>query len=646
MDAKFLGPQGVSLDSGGSLYVADCDCDPDGSGFSYIRKISPSGIITTVAGNGTCCAPPGDGGPATSAQLEGAGAVAVDAAGNVFIADSWNFRVRKVSPDGIINTVAGVGNHGPPPPSGDGGPATAVQLGQPLGVTVDAGGNLFIVESSQIRKVSPDGIIHTVQGGDGNAITEDAAGNLFTAGLAISKVSLNGTVTRVASVGGFGTPGVGGYGIAVDATANLFVGSGGVVSKISPSGEVSTVAGGGKNVPGDGGLAIDAQLNNVTGVLLDSAGNVFLSETYGQRVRKVFADGTITTVAGNGTAGFSGDGGPATSAQLGGPDGLALDTAGNLYIADVYNNRVRMVTPDGIISTIAGTTSSPPGGYSGDGGPAVNAQLRYPWSVAVDKQGNVYVADTFNGLVRVLRPTHTPVLISSVVDAASQKVGPVSPGKVVLIRGAGLGPPQLVQNQTSTGKVGTQVAGTTVSVNGIAAPVLYASASQVAAVVPYAVVGTNGQVTVAYQGQTSPGFSITVALSAPDIFTTDQTGAGQIAAVNAADGTVNSATNPAKVGAYISIYATGEGQTSPSGMDGKLGAPAPPKPLLPVSITIGGVPATVQYAGGVPGQIAGLMQINIQIPGGVQPGGYVPVVLKVGDASTAPDATWIAVSGN
>jgi uncharacterized protein (TIGR03437 family) len=644
-DANLLGPQGISLDSAGSLYIADCDCDWDGSGFARIRKISPNGIITTVAGNGTCCISPGDGGPATSAQLEGAGAVAVDAIGNVFIADSWNLRVRKVSPDGIIHTVAGVGTVGPPPPSGDGGPATSAPLSsQPWGVAVDdAAGDLFIMESTGIRKISPDGIIHTVANVGGNAIVEDAQGNLFTAGLGISRVSPGGAVTRVAGVGGFGTPGVGGYGIAIDNAGSLFVGSGGIVSRISSSGVVTTAAGGGKDVPGDGGPATSAQLNNVTGLQFDRAGNLFLSETYGNRVRRVSPDGTITTVAGNGIAGFSGDGGQATSAQLNGPDGLALDADGNLYIAETYNNRVRMVTPDGVITTIAGTGVA---GFSGDDGPAVNADLYFPWSVAVDQQGNVYVADTFNYRVRVLRPTHSSILISSVVDAASQRAEPVSPGKIVVIRGAGLGPPRLVQNQASNGQFGTQLGGTKVSFNGIAAPLLYTSASQVAAVVPYEISGTAAQITVANQGQTSAAFAVPVAPTVPGIFTSNQSGAGQIAAVNAVDGTINSAVNPVKTGAYITLYATGEGQTSPAGLDGQLGAPTPPKPLLPVTVTVGGIPSFVQYAGGVPGQISGLMQIDVQIPRGVQPGGYVPVTLKVGEISTTPDAVWIAVSGN
>jgi uncharacterized protein (TIGR03437 family) len=144
----------------------------------------------------------------------------------------------------------------------------------------------------------------------------------------------------------------------------------------------------------------------------------------------------------------------------------------------------------------------------------------------------------------------------------------------------------------------------------------------------------------------SPAFSVPVASSAPNIFTANQTGAGQIAAINAVDGTINSAVNPARAGALITSYATGEGETSPAGLDGSLGSSAAPKPILPVTVTIGGIPASVQAVGGALGQIAGLMQVTVQIPNGVRPGGYVPVILQVGDVSTPPDAVWIAVSGS
>jgi trimeric autotransporter adhesin len=230
------------------------------------------------------------------------------------------------------------------------------------------------------------------------------------------------------------------------------------------------------------------------------------------------------------------------------------------------------------------------------------------------------------------------------VDAASQQADPISPGKIVVVYGAGMGPSQLVQNQPKNSQIRTELSGTTVSFNGLAAPILYTSATQVAALVPYALSGSAARVTVTYQGEVSADFTVLVATAAPNVFTFNQAGWGQAAGINASDGTVNTAAHPVKIGDYISLYATGEGQTAPGGVDGKLGS-TQTRPVLPVSVTVDGIPAFVQYAGGAPGQVAGLMQVNVQIPNGVQPGGYVPVVLQVGDR-TSGTAVWIAVSGN
>jgi uncharacterized protein (TIGR03437 family) len=186
-----------------------------------------------------------------------------------------------------------------------------------------------------------------------------------------------------------------------------------------------------------------------------------------------------------------------------------------------------------------------------------------------------------------------------------------------------------------------------VSFNGTLAPVLYASATQVSAIAPYEVAGSaQAQVVVAYQNQTSSAFSVPVAASAPSFFSINGTGAGQIAAVNA-DGSLNSPDHPVSVGGYVSLYATGEGQTNPGGVDGQLSAQPPyPQPVQAVHVTVGGIPATFTYAGGAPTEVAGLMQVVVQIPAGVKPGGYVPVLLQVGTASTVSGAAWIAVSGN
>ena len=446
----------------------------------------------------------------------------------------------------------------------------------------------------------------------------------------------------------------------MDSRGNLFVSDAGNnrIRRISPDGIITTAAGNGSyGFSGDGGQATSAQLSIPRGLAVDRADNLFIAEE--SRIRKVTPDGTITTVAGGIPFfvqwGFSGDGGPATSARLSFPVGVAVDNAGNLIIADPGFNldtgdagddysvdqRIRKVSPGGIITTVAGNGSH---SFTGDGGPAVTAAFDGAIGVAVDGAGNLYVADALNRVIRILRPVTSSVQIGAVVDAASQHADPVSPGKIVVLYGAGLGPPTLIQNQPKDGQFGTELSGTAVSFNGIAAPILYTSSTQIAAIVPYAVLGSTARVSVAYQGQTSADFTVPLTMAAPSIFTLNQAGWGQAAAINAADKSVNTPANAVRIGESITLYATGEGQTSPGGVDGKVAGSTPVQPALRVTATVGGIPATVQYAGSAPGQVSGLMQVNLQIPAGVQPGGYVPVVLTVGDESTVPDAVWIAVA--
>ena len=642
-NAQFSNPPGVAVDSNGSLFIADR--------LNYrIRKVSNSGVVTTVAGNGTgriffdCsssryAAPAAYTGPATSAQLSYPLGVAVDRDGNLFIADALENRIRKVSPSGVITTVAGAGSCGGF--SGDGGPASDAQLWDPVAVDVDGNGNLLIAEmgNQRIRKVSPSGIISTMAG-DG---TRGFSGDGGPATAAQLRIDCDNTICG---------------GVAVDSHGNVFFSDGGNnrVRRISVDGIITTVAGNGSyGYAGDGGQATNTSVTIPRGLAVDSADNLLIAEE--GRIRKVSPDGTITTVAGGipfGVArGFSGDGGLATSARLSWPVGVAVDRAGNLLIADPGFNfevgdagddfsvdqRIRKVSPEGVITTLAGNGSH---GYSGDGGPAATAAFNGAIGVAVDSAGNVFVADALNGVIRILRPATSSVLIGAVVDAASQHVDPVSPGKIVVIYGARLGPSQLIQNEPKSGQISTELSGTTVSFNNFAAPILYTSATQVAAVVPYAVSGSAARVTVTYQGQVSADFTVPVATTAPNLFTSNQAGWGQAAAINAVDGTVNTPVNAVKIGGYISLYVTGEGQTIPSGVDGKLGDSSPAHPVLPVSGTVGGIQAPVQYAGSVPGQVAGLSQVNVQIPSGVQPGGYVPVILHVGDR-TSGTAVWIAV---
>ena len=396
------------------------------------------------------------------------------------------------------------------------------------------------------------------------------------------------------------------------------------------------------------------------------------------------ASGTITTVAGTGFSGYSGDGGPATSAQINLPQGVAVDGAGNLYIADTGNNAIRLVTPAGGISTLAHITnpvgvatdalgnlyvtdggsqvyvvypfSSPivvtiggngSSGYIGDGGLGTSAQLNGPAGIAVDSRGNIYVADAFNNAVRELQFAGSTTSISALVSAASNLPGVVSPGELVVLYGAGLGPAAISVAQPANGVYGTSLAGTQVFFNGIPAPLFYTSATQVAAVVPYELTGSQAQILVQYNGQTSSSFTASVASVSPALFTLSLSGTGQAAAINAADNSINSSTHPAKGGSYVSLYLTGLGQTSPAGQDGAVngnnGAPLP-APLASVNVSIGGQATTANYIGAAPFSIAGFMQINALVPTGLA-AGNAPVSVVVGGVSSQPGVT-IAVSGN
>ncbi len=541
--AQLYNPNCVAVDSAGRLYICD-------SGNNRVREVS-NGVITTVAGNGT----PGfsgDNGPATSAQLNYITGIAVDSAGNLYISDFNNNRIRKVS-NGVITTVAGTGTAGY---SGDSGPATSAELNSPFGVAVDSSGNLYICDSGNFR---------------------------------VREVS-KGVITTLVGTGTLG-------------------------------------------YTGDNGPPASAAVSYPSGIAVDSAGDLYISDSGNDTVREI-SNGVITTVAGNGTPGFSGDNGPAVGAQLDQPKGVAVDSAGRLYFADFGNNRIRELS-NGVIATVAGNGMY---GFSGDNGPATSAQLDLPEGVAVDSAGHVYIADFGNDRVRVLLPPS--VSISAVTNAASSLPGAISPGEIVALYGSGMGPAQLVAAAPgSNGYYGTQLAGTSVSFNGIAAPMIYTWATQVAVIAPYEISGTNAQVIVTYQGQPSAAFSVSMASSAPGIFSLDSTGQGPAAAINQDGITVNSAATPAKVGDIISLYATGEGQTTPAGVDGKPASVPYPHPNLPVTATVGGQNATVIYAGGAPGEVAGLMQTNVQIPAGIATGNSVPVVLRVGSASSQSGVT-------
>ncbi len=427
MSASLAYPIGVAKDSSGNLYVS---VEQD----SRVYKIDSTGQLTVLAGNGVF-GYSGDGGPATSAELAGPIGVAVDASGNVFIADSGNSVVREVvAATGTIQTVAGNGTWGY---TGDGGLATSAELASPSGLALDASGNIFIADESNsvVRVViASSGNIQTVAGtgtsgyaGDGGLATSaqltapfgvfvDPSGNLFIADLWANVVrevtASTGFIQTVAGNGTSGYTGDGGpatsatlggpYGVAVDTFGNIFIADGinSVVREVvAATGNINTVAGTGTaGYSGNGGPATSALLDQPIAVTVDASGNIFFPDFRNFVVWEVVAaTGNIQVVAGNATL-SSGDGYQATSAQLGFPEGFYVDGSGNLFIADSYNNIIRKVSAStGIITTVAGTGT---GGYTGDGGPATSAQLAFPSGVVTDASGNIFFADQENNVIR------------------------------------------------------------------------------------------------------------------------------------------------------------------------------------------------------------------------------------------------------
>lgn len=348
----------------------------------HLGNISKAQPISTFAGVGSA-GYSGDGGPATSAQLNGLHGIVSDAIGNIYIADKFNNVIRKVNTAGIISTFAGTGAMGH---SGDGGPATAAELNNPFQLAIDATGNLyFCEESNYIRMINSAGIISTI------------------AGNGLAGAGGDGGPATAAS---FNRP----EGIAIDASGNIYISDfyNSKVRKINTSGIISTFAGNGVySYSGDGGPASAAGISYPNFLCLDHSGNLLISDNDNHVIRKVNAGGIITTFAGNGSASYSGDGGPATAATLYFPCGIFEDASYNIFIADQINNRIRKVDLGGTISTVAGTGS---GGYSGDGGAALAAELNQPVFVYMDNWGNLFISDFGNSVLRKIQ--YTPTFVS------------------------------------------------------------------------------------------------------------------------------------------------------------------------------------------------------------------------------------------
>jgi trimeric autotransporter adhesin len=652
---QLASPRNVLVDSAGNIYFSEFTGQ-------RVRKIGTDGTVTVVAGTGVAGSG-GDGGAAVQAQLKYPAGLAMDLFGNLYIADSGNSEIRKVS-GGRITTVLGTGSM-----TGTGAGA----LSTPTSVAVDAAGDLYVADSGnqRIRKLTPSGIISTIPVA-ARDLALDSAGNLLAAsGAHVFRILTSNAVTTIAGDGGYLFRGDGGpatqarmnapSGVALDANGNLWIADTGNsrVRMVSTADQINTVAGGsgqlssplqigfdatgdlliadaagfrirellaspsalvtvaGTGIPGAGGDGLPAtssELNAPNGVATGSGGVLYLADTGNNRVRRMYGSGVLVTVAGNGQAGFNGDG-AGQGVALNAPSGVCLDAAGNLYIADTGNNRIRRQTPDGLVTTIAGPDQlNSPRGVAVDaagtvwiadtgnhrvvalplGGvlTVVAAQLQSPVGLTVDPgSGAVYVADAASNLVLKLLPgaatlteQSTPV---SVVNAATLMAGPVAPGSLISVFGSGLANAQVL-------------------FDGQAVPLLMAQDTRLNVQVPLTATG-------AFEVESGSAALLTTALTivpnAPGVFT-GPGGTGPVAAANH-DGTVNSDTNAAPQGTVVTFYATGIGQGG-------------------VGVLIGGVAAAVLFAGDAPGFI-GVTQINAQVPVGIAVG-TVPLVVQAGTA--------------
>ncbi|HLK62175.1 MAG TPA: IPT/TIG domain-containing protein [Bryobacteraceae bacterium] len=583
--------------------------------------------IATIAGNGT--AGFADGGATSAAELSSPFALAVDSSGNLYISDSGNQRIRKVS-SGNVSTIAGNGTVGF---AGDGAAATSAEFANPQGIALDSGGNLYIADSNNglIRKVSTNGNISTI------------AGNVTSGpGYVDAPVATNGQLSLPT-------------GIAVDTSGNIYISEGAStggfvpgnnrIRKVSSSGVLTTYGGNGVvGSSGDNGTALSAHLNNPLGLAVDKAGNLYIADTGNHKIRRIDTRGIITTVAGTGTAGFSGDGGTATSAQLNNPTGVAVDSSGNLYIADRNNFRIRMVSPAGIITTIAGKAQS---GYTGDGGLATNATLKFPTGAAVDAAGNVYVADNQNSVVRQLTPnapagSTTPPAINSggiVSAAAFGGFTSIAPGSWIEIYGTNLAATTDVWDKFFNGtNAPTSVDRTSVTVGGQSAFIDYISPGQVNAQVPSNVLtGTQPIVVTTASGPSAP-YNITVNATQPGLLAPANfiVGGKQYVVAQFSDlatyvlppnAIPGLPSREAKPGDTIIIYGVGFGPVSPNILAGQI-VQGNNSLAGSFQMSIGGAPAPLGYFGLAPSFI-GLYQFNVTVPS-IPDNDAVPLTFTLG----------------
>jgi len=439
--ARFTTPTGVAVDAAGTVYVADY-------GAHTIRKINSAGMVTTLAGVAGSAG--NNDGTGSAARFRNPRGVAVDGAGNVYVADSGNDTIRKIGPNGAVSTLAGLaGNPGSVDAMG-----SAARFQTPLAVAVTGGGTVYVADyaNQTIRAITPSGSVATFAGTAGSsgsadgtgpsarfnspqAVAVDGAGNVYVADSGnntVRKISpgrvvitLAGLARSSGSVEGVGVAARFSYptGVAVDSTGNVYVGDAGnnTIRKVTPAAAVTTVAGLAATPGTADGSGPAARFSFPTGVVADGAGNIYIADSANHTIRKITPAGVVSTFAGRAEVSGSADGsGP--NARFSAPQGLAADAAGNLYVADTSNHTIRKITPDGTVSTFAGQASNP-GHLDGIGSAA---RFVYPEGVAVDAAGNVYVADTANNTIRKISPTGNVITLAGLAATSGSTDGTAS----------------------------------------------------------------------------------------------------------------------------------------------------------------------------------------------------------------------------
>jgi len=572
--------------SGGAVWFID---------YHVVRRVS-GGTIQTVAGSHSPAAM-GEGGPLANAVLRHITALTSDAQGNYYFSDMFTHSVYKAPPD--LSSITRIVGTGYPGYSGDSGPGRQMALNRPIDVEVDSSGNVYIsdVWNSRICKLTPGGNVTTVAG------AADDSSDTFSEGMSARRFYFEPT------------------GLRADKTGNLyFVEVYGSVYRLAPGGTLHRF------------FADDSGFSYARAVDFDAAGNAYIVDGNGHRIRRVAVNGALTTFAGTGQAGFSGDGGQATAAALNMPSDVRVDAAGNVFFVDSGNNRVRRVTPAGVIDTIAGGGSGFQNQWEATAISATGVPEYYA-SLHLEAGGRLW----FNEGIRVIRLDPAQLFLNWVYNCASFVTGPVAPGECFAFYGDAIGPASLVSaTYSADGNLARNVSDTQVLVNGNAVPLIFVSKDFNAALMPYSISGTV-KLEVQRPGGKTNSIDLTVAPSMPGLFTYTG-GTGQIVAVNAENWTFNGAASAATRGQFMTIFLTGQGAVTPEVGDGvAVTGPTWPAPNTPVRIQVGGVevPAGDIWAGLT---YQGVLQVNFKVPDSA-PTGNVTVLVTMGGAASQAGTT-------